>query len=68
MQQRFKAKAKALFHKGKGMNVAKFIRFKLNPMLRGWINYYIHCNVKGFPKKHFVSLGLVSMLDLIVKK
>lgn len=48
IQQRFKAKAKTLFHMGRGMNLEKFIRYKLNPMLRGWINYYIHCNVKGF--------------------
>ena len=131
IRQRFKAKAKTLFRKGRGMNLEKFIRYKLNPMIRGWINYYIHCNVKGFaeeldgwirrrlrliiwrqwkrprtgfkrfysmglsfdhamqcaynergpwwnsgaqhmqfafPRKYFVSLGLVSMLDRIVKR
>jgi RNA-directed DNA polymerase len=131
MQQRFKAKARTLFRMGRGMNLLRFIHEKLNPMLRGWINYYSHSNVKSFaekldgwvrrhlrliiwrqwkiprtrfkrfyamgmtfdhamqcaynkrgpwwnsgaqhmqfsfPRKYFVSLGLVSMLELIVRK
>jgi RNA-directed DNA polymerase len=50
-QQRFKAKAKRLFRMGRGMNQARFIHNKLNPMLRGWINYYSYSNVKGFAEE-----------------
>lgn len=48
VQQRFKVNAKKLFRVGRGMNLSKFIREKLNPVIRGWINYYSLCNVKGF--------------------
>jgi RNA-directed DNA polymerase len=51
MQQRFKAKARTLFRMGRGMNLLRFIHEKLNPMLRGWINYYSHSNVKSFAEK-----------------
>jgi len=48
VQKRFKRNAKQLFRRGRGMNLRKFIYEYLNPYVRGWINYYKHCNVKGF--------------------
>lgn len=131
VRQRFKQKTRKLFRMGRGMNLTRFIRYKLNPTIRGWINYYSYSNVKGFaeeldgwirrrlrliiwrqwkkprtrsrrlcalgfafdhamqcayngrgpwwnsgaqhmqfafPKKYFSSLGLVSMLDFIVRR
>ncbi|OQW52846.1 MAG: hypothetical protein A4S09_08355 [Proteobacteria bacterium SG_bin7] len=42
-----KAKLKTLFRKGRGRNLGKFILEDLNPVLRGWINYFKHSKVKG---------------------
>lgn len=33
-------RVKALFHMGRGWNVARFIQRALNPFLRGWLNYF----------------------------
>ena len=38
--KRFKAKLKALFRRGRGRNLLRFITEDLNPVLRGWGNYY----------------------------
>jgi len=38
--KRFKGKLKALFRRGRGRNLLCFIRADLNPVLRGWGNYY----------------------------
>jgi len=51
IRQRFRRKAKQLFRKGRGMNIQRFITDKLNPLIRGWVNYYKHCNVKGFAEE-----------------
>jgi len=51
IQQRFKRKAKELFRRGRGMNLQRFIKERLNPLLRGWANYYRQCNVKGFAQE-----------------
>jgi RNA-directed DNA polymerase len=51
IRQRFRMKARELFRKGRGMNIRKFIVNKLNPYIRGWINYYKHSNVKGFAEE-----------------
>ena len=51
IRKRFRMKAKELFRKGRGMNIRKFILDKLNPFIRGWINYYKHSNVKGFAEE-----------------
>lgn len=38
--RRFQSKAKTLFGQGRGRNVARFIAEQLNPLLRGWGNYF----------------------------
>lgn len=44
--QRLKAKLKNLFRKGRGRNLREFIA-ELAPVLRGWITYFRHAEVKG---------------------
>ena len=43
--KRLKGKLKASFRRGKGQNLKKTIE-DMNPLLRGWINYYSLCEVK----------------------
>lgn len=38
--KRFKKKLKNKFREGKGRNVKKFVETELNPILRGWSNYF----------------------------
>lgn len=38
--KRFRGKLKALFRRGRGRNLHRFITGELNPVLRGWGNYY----------------------------
>jgi len=38
--KRFREKLKALFHKGRGRKLERFIEQELNPILRGWGNYF----------------------------
>ena len=45
---RFKRKVRSLFRKGKGRNLGRFIREDLNPVLRGWMNYFSASDTKGF--------------------
>ena len=45
--KRFKAKVKCLFRQGRGRNLGGFIVGNLNPLLRGWANYFGHAQVKG---------------------
>lgn len=45
--KRFKAKVKMLMRKGRGRNLGRFIREDLNPLLRGWINYFGAAETKG---------------------
>lgn len=45
--RRFKAKVKTLVRKGRGRNLATFITENLNPLLRGWGNYFKLSEVKG---------------------
>jgi RNA-directed DNA polymerase len=48
---RFKGKIKALMRKGRGQNIARFIEKFLNPLIRGWGNYFCHSEViKPFRK------------------
>ena len=38
--ERLKSKLKVLFRKGRGRNIVRFIQKDLNPVLRGWSNYF----------------------------
>ena len=38
--KRFREKVKALFRPGRGQNLERFIREGLNPVLRGWMQYF----------------------------
>lgn len=44
--QRLKGKLKALFRRGRGQHLRKFID-QINPVIRGWLNYYRHTQVTG---------------------
>lgn len=46
--KRFKTKVKQIFRKGRGRNVAMLIKEKLNPSIRGWINYFKLTETKRF--------------------
>ena len=46
--QRFKRKVKSLFRMGRGRNIQSFIQDTLNPVIRGWINYFKLSETKGF--------------------
>lgn len=45
---RFKEKMKRLFFKGRGRNLGRLIMEDLNPVLRGWINYYKLAETREF--------------------
>ena len=44
--QRLKEKVKNAFKMGRGRNIQRFIEDDLNPLLRGWINYFRLAEVK----------------------
>jgi RNA-directed DNA polymerase len=44
--KRFKGNLKETFRKGKGRNLARFVKEDLNPILRGWGNYFQLSEVK----------------------
>ncbi len=46
--KRLREYLKTIFRKGKGRNLQKFITGDLNPILRGWINYFRLAEVKIF--------------------
>ncbi len=46
--KRFKSKAKQIFREGRGRNIGNLIKEKLNPMVRGWINYFKLAETKRF--------------------
>ena len=46
--ERFKGNLKALFRKGRGRNLVRFIQKDLNPVLRGWCNYFRLAEFLGF--------------------
>src|SRR5271157_4189178 len=45
---KMRAKLKRHFQQGMGRNVGRFIRETLNPLLRGWMNYFRLSETKGF--------------------
>ena len=49
--ERFKSKLKALFRKGRGRNIARFVQKDLNPVLRGWSNYFRLTAFRGFAEE-----------------
>lgn len=49
--QKMKAKMRALFRKGRGRNVPRFIKETLNPVLRGWIHYFRLSETKTFAQE-----------------
>ena len=42
---------KQCFRMGRGRNLKKFIQQDLNPKIRGWVNYFIHAEVKSFAEE-----------------
>lgn len=48
---RFRANLKGMFSKGRGRNLGKFIREDLNPLIKGWINYFSIVDVKIFAEE-----------------
>jgi len=44
---RLGTKLRVLFRKGRGRNIGRFIKEDLNPLLRGWANYFHLTEVKG---------------------
>lgn len=49
--KRLRQKIKQKFRQGKGRKLSSFIREDLNPILRGWINYFSQSQTKGFAKE-----------------
>ena len=49
--KRLRQKIKQQFRQGRGRNLYRFIREDLNPILRGWINYFSQSQTKGFAKE-----------------
>ena len=49
--ERFRKHLKGLFRMGKGRNLRRFIGEHLNPVLRGWINYFRLAETKGFAEE-----------------
>ncbi len=49
--ERFRKHLKELFRMGKGRNLRHFIQKDLNPVIRGWINYFRLAETKGFAEE-----------------
>ena len=49
--QRLRKNLKELFRMGRGRNLRRFIKETLNPVLRGWINYFRLSETKGFAEE-----------------
>jgi len=45
--KRFRLKLKELFRAGRGRNLERFIRAELNPVIRGWANYFHLSETRG---------------------
>jgi RNA-directed DNA polymerase len=46
--ERFKAKVRQVMRRGKGPNLGRFIEEELNPLIRGWINYFRMAQTKAY--------------------
>jgi len=49
--ERFRGNLKVLFRKGRGRNLSRFIQMDLNPVLRGWCNYFRLTEFRGFAEE-----------------
>lgn len=49
--KKMKGKLKDLFREGRGRNLFFFIKERLNPVLRGWINYFRLAETKGYAEE-----------------
>jgi RNA-directed DNA polymerase len=49
--KRFKSNLKVLFRKGRGRNLQRFIQQDLNPVIRGWVNYFRLSEFAGFAEQ-----------------
>ena len=49
--QKMRAKVKERFRAARGQNVERFIRETLNPLLRGWMNYFCLSETRGFAEE-----------------
>jgi RNA-directed DNA polymerase len=49
--KRLRKKVKQQLGRGKGRNLTKFIQQDLNPILRGWMNYFKVSQTKGFSEE-----------------
>ena len=49
--ERFRGNLKALFRKGRGRNIVRFIQKDLNPIIRGWCNYFRLAEFRGFAEE-----------------
>jgi RNA-directed DNA polymerase len=48
---KLKDKLKELFRIARGCNIHEFIKEKINPVIRGWINYFKHADVYTYAKE-----------------
>lgn len=48
---RFREHIKELFRMGRGRNLGRFVKDTLNPVLRGWINYFRLAEVKTYAEE-----------------
>lgn len=49
--KKFRLKLKVLFRQGRGRNLSRFTREDLNPVLRGWLQYFGLAEVKGYAEE-----------------
>jgi len=49
--QKMRAKVKERLREARGQNVERFIRETLNPLLRGWMNYFRLSETRGFAEE-----------------
>ncbi len=49
--RRLRDKVREKLRQGRGRNLSKFVKEDLNPLLRGWMNYFKLSEVKGFTEE-----------------